>query len=189
MKKVGILGGTFDPPHHGHLLIANEVLCQFHLDEIWFLPNQDPPHKEKSESLKNEDRLNMLKLAIKGHPNFIIQPIELNRPGRSYTFDTMMELTNEYKNHRFYFIIGADMIEYLPKWYKVDELLKLVKFIGVNRPNFQKETTYPILSADIPEFSVSSSIIRNRFKEGKTVRYLLPDPVIHYIKEKQLYGT
>jgi len=189
MKKIGILGGTFNPPHHGHLLIAYEVLNKAGLDEIWFMPNQEPPHKAKSLVVTNQDRLNMLSLATKGHPNFNIQTIELERQGRSYTYDTMQLLTKSYSEHQFYFIIGADMIEYLPKWYKIDELLELVTFIGVRRPSYSHETTYPVQYVDVPSMDVSSSMIRERLKEGKTVRYLLPDQVIEYIKEKQLYGT
>jgi nicotinate-nucleotide adenylyltransferase len=189
MKKVGILGGTFDPPHHGHLLIANEVLTVLDLDEVWFMPNQEPPHKKKSVSISNEDRLNMLKLAIEGNSQFKIQPIELERQGPSYTVETMEIITSQYKDHQFFFIIGADMIEYLPKWYKVDKLVTLVQFVGVERPEYNHDTIYPVLYVDVPSMEVSSSMIRERLKEGKSVRYLLPDSIIHYIEENRLYGT
>jgi nicotinate-nucleotide adenylyltransferase len=189
MKKIGILGGTFDPPHYGHLLIANEVLSHLNLDEIWFMPNHEPPHKEKSESIKNEDRLKMLELAISDHSSFRIEKIELERSGRSYTVETMKILNERFKDVQFYFIIGADMIEYLPNWHQIEELVKIVKFVGVKRPKYSHETDYPVIYVDVPAFDVSSSMIRERFKTGKTVRYLLPDPVIHYIGEKHLYGT
>lgn len=189
MKNIGILGGTFDPPHYGHLLIANEVLCQLQLDEIWFLPNQEPPHKEKSDHVKNEDRLQMLKLLIEDQPLFSIETIELERPGRSYTAETMKILRERHPHFRFYFIIGADMIEYLPKWYKIDELIHDVTFVGVERAHFKSETPYPIIYANVPRFDVSSSLIRSRIKEGKTIKYLLPDKVIHYLKENRLYGA
>jgi len=189
MKKVGILGGTFDPPHYGHLLIANEVHSALQLDEIWFMPNHEPPHKKKPESVMDEDRLKMLKLAIAGNPDFTIQPIELKREGPSYTVDTMKMLKTEYADHQFFFIIGADMIEYLPKWHKIDELVHLVQFVGVERTSYSHQTDYPVLYVDVPAIDVSSSMIRDRLKSEKTVRYLLPDPVIEYIEEKQLYGT
>ncbi|MFJ7727016.1 nicotinate-nucleotide adenylyltransferase [Neobacillus sp. NPDC097160] len=189
MKKVGILGGTFDPPHYGHLLIANEVHSALQLDEIWFMPNHEPPHKKKPESVKDEDRLKMLTLAIAGNPVFAIQPIELERGGPSYTVDTMRMLNTEYSDHQFFFIIGADMIEYLPKWHKVDELVNLVQFVGVDRPSYNRQTDYPVLYVDVPAMDVSSSMIRDRMKSGKTVQYLLPDQVIEYIEEKHLYGT
>lgn len=189
MTKVGILGGTFDPPHYGHLLIANEVLSELNLDEIWFMPNQEPPHKKKSESVENYDRLKMLELSLKENTAFKIEKIELERSGPSFTVDTMRLLNQRFPNHQFYFIIGADMIEYLPKWHKIDELMELVKFVGVDRPKYSLETNYPITYVDVPAFEVSSSMIRERVKRGMTVRYLLPDSVIDFIREKQLYGA
>ncbi|MFL6517718.1 MAG: nicotinate-nucleotide adenylyltransferase [Bacillus sp. (in: firmicutes)] len=189
MKKVGILGGTFDPPHYGHLLIANEVLSTLKLDEIWFMPNQEPPHKKKSDSIKNEDRLQMLDLAIQDNTAFRVETIELHRQGPSYTVDTMKMINTQYSNHQFFFIIGADMIEYLPKWHKIDELIKLVQFVGVERPEYSTKTDYPVRYVDVPAIDVSSSMIRDRVKNGKTVRYLLPDPVIKYIEEKHLYES
>jgi nicotinate-nucleotide adenylyltransferase len=189
MTKVGILGGTFDPPHYGHLLIANEVLSELNLDEIWFMPNQEPPHKKKSESVENNDRLQMLELSIEGNPAFKIEKIELERTGPSFTVDTMKILNERFSDHQFFFIIGADMIEYLPKWHKIDELIELVQFVGVERPEYSSKTDYPIIYVDIPAFEVSSSMIRNRVQHGKTVRYLLPERVIEFIREKHLYGT
>ena len=189
MKKVGILGGTFDPPHYGHLLIANEVLSALELDEIWFMPNHEPPHKKKPDSVKDEERLRMLELAITGNTNFSVQPIELKRTGPSYTVDTMKILNENYPEYQFFFIIGADMIEYLPKWHDIDILVNLVQFVGVERPSYNHQTDYPVLYIDVPSIDVSSSMIRDRVKRGKSVRYLLPDSVIDYIEEKQLYGT
>lgn len=189
MKRIGILGGTFDPPHNGHLLIANEVYDQLQLDEVWFLPNQEPPHKIKESIVSNEDRLEMLERAIGGEKHFKIETIELERPGPSYTFDTIKLLKERHPDGDFYFIIGADMVEYLPKWYKIDELIKLVQFVGVNRPLYSLETNYPIQFIQIPEFNVSSSLIRKRLKEQKTTKYLLPELVMNYIKEKGLYGA
>jgi nicotinate-nucleotide adenylyltransferase len=94
-----------------------------------------------------------------------------------------------YPNHQFYFIIGADMIEYLPKWHKIDELIELVQFVGVKRPEYSLKTDYPITYVDVPAIDVSSSMIRKRVQQGMTVRYLLPDPVIDFIRENHLYGT
>lgn len=189
MRKIGILGGTFDPPHHGHLLIANEALHGLELDEMWFLPNQEPPHKKKSNFVSNENRIKMLELAVQNVPSFRIEKLELERPGPSYTYDTMKHLTEQHPDVHFYFIIGADMVEYLPKWHKIDELMTMVSFVGVNRPSYSDDTAYPIVHLDIPDFEVSSSLIRKRILEGKTVRYLLPDPVIDYLKENKLYET
>ena len=140
MKKIAILGGTFNPPHLGHLIIASEVQAQLNFDEIWFMPNQEPPHKESTIGVNSAQRLEMVRRAIADNPLFKIQTIELERTGRSYTFDTMKLLTEKY-DHDFYFIIGADMIEYLPKWYKIEELVKLVTFVGVNRPDYDKQSS------------------------------------------------
>ncbi|MDP4083438.1 MAG: nicotinate-nucleotide adenylyltransferase [Bacillota bacterium] len=189
MKKVGILGGTFDPPHHGHLLIANEVLSTLLLDEIWFMPNGDPPHKKKSELVKNKDRLRMLELALEGNGQFKIEPIEFERQGPSFTIDTMRMLKSIYQDYQFYFIIGADMVEYLPKWHGIDELIEVVKFVGVKRPSYSHQTNYPVQYIDVPAMEVSSSLIRKRLKEGKSVRYLMPDSVIEYIRGGGLYGS
>jgi len=189
MKKIGILGGTFNPPHQGHLIIANEVCHALKLDQVWFMPNQEPPHKKKAGGASNEDRISMLEMAIKGNIFFKIETIELDREGPSYTVDTMKILAARHPGHEYYFIIGADMVEYLPKWRQIDELLDLVTFVGVQRPGYRLETPYPVLLVDIPAIEISSSLIRDRLHEGKTVDYLLPDSVIRQIREKQLYGT
>lgn len=188
-RRVGILGGTFDPPHLGHLIIANEVLQALQLDEIRFMPNQEPPHKQKDKWISNDDRINMLTLSIADHPCFAIEKIELERKGRSYTYDTVLLPREREPEIEFYFIIGADMIEYLPKWYKIDQLLKLIQFVGVNRPNHSQKTEYPILHVTIPDINISSTLIRTRISENKSVKYLISDNVWNYIKEHQLYGS
>jgi len=189
LKKVGILGGTFNPPHTGHLVIANEVLDILGLDTVWFMPNQVPPHKSVTEPISNADRLAMLELAVKDNPDFRIETVELERTGPSYTYETMKILKDMYKEHEFYFIIGGDMVEYLPKWHKIDELLKMVKFVGVSRPSYQDQTEYEVLHVETPQMDISSSMIRERVKTGKSIRYLLPDPVRAYLEEHGLYGT
>ncbi|MGD6841259.1 nicotinate-nucleotide adenylyltransferase [Bacillus infantis] len=189
MKRIGILGGTFNPPHHGHLLIANEVLHSLSLDKVWFMPNQDPPHKKKSSAASDRARVEMLELAIEGHPRFEIQKIEMERGGPSYTYDTMKLLKEQNEDTEFYFIIGADMIEYLPKWYKINELLELAVFAGVGRPSYNSRTDYPVVPVDVPQMDVSSSMIRARLSQGETVRYLIPESVRKYIEENRLYGS
>lgn len=189
MKKIGILGGTFNPPHIGHLIIANEVLNQLALDEIWFMPNQEPPHKQAPSNVTSEDRLEMVKRAVKGNPKFKVETIELNRTGRSYTFDTMHQLNALYPDFLFYFIIGADMIEYLPKWHRIDDLLKLVSFVGLKRPSYSEKTKYPVIQVEAPSIDLSSSLLRNRIMEGKSTQYLIPEEVRLYIEENQLYGS
>ncbi|MCM3215302.1 nicotinate-nucleotide adenylyltransferase [Niallia taxi] len=188
-KKIGILGGTFDPPHIGHLIIANEVMHHENLDEIWFMPNQEPPHKIKSGSASNEDRLAMLRLAIKDKEGFHVQTIELDREGKSYTFDTMTILKEMHPEFEFHFIIGADMVEYLPKWYMIDELLQLVHFISVNRPNYSIDTSYPVQFVEVPDINISSKLIRGKLIKGETISFLVKEEVERYIKEKRLYES
>lgn len=189
MKKVGILGGTFNPPHIGHLIIANEVLDALELDEVRFMPNHVPPHKEKSEEVTDLDRLSMLKHAVAGHSCFYIEDIEIERKGTSYTYDTIKQLKELEPDSEFYFIIGADMIEYLPNWHRIDELVGMVHFVGVKRPGYNEETEYPITMVQVPQMFISSSLIRRKLRTGKTVKYLLADSVVEYIKGNGLYES
>src|SRR5690625_178954 len=118
MRKIGILGGTFDPPHLGHLIIAEQVRSALDLEEIWFMPSNEPPHKSRAKTNVNH-RLAMLKLAIEDNDAFKVNTIELARKGKSYTIDTMKLLIKNHPHTEFYFIIGADMVEYLPHWAKI----------------------------------------------------------------------
>lgn|SRR5690625_4480664 len=186
MKKIGILGGTFDPPHIGHILIAEEVRYALSLDEIWFIPTNVPPHKQTARTT-SKHRLDMIQLAIDSNKYFKVNTIELARTGKSYTIDTM-KILKQQCNHLFYFIIGADMVEYLPNWKQIDELMEMVQFVGVKRNTYQLETTYPIKVVDIPLIDISSSEIRRRIKEGEPFQYFLPEKVFTYIKEHHLYG-
>lgn len=189
MRKVGILGGTFDPIHLGHLIVADQVMDRLNLDEIRFMPNYYPPHKEMTSNSTLEDRLTMLELALQKEERFRIEKIELMREGKSYTYDTMVLLKEREPETDFYFIIGGDMVDFLPQWYKIDQLVKLVRFIGVNRPHTEGKSSYPIQYIEIPSVDISSSLIREKLRKGESVNYLLPDSVIQYIKEHQLYGT
>jgi nicotinate-nucleotide adenylyltransferase len=185
--KVGILGGTFDPPHHGHLMIAQEVMVELSLDEVRFMPTQLPPHK-KGTITSGEMRIEMLRLATNDNDRFFIETIEFKRTGPSYTFDTMKLLINKEPLTTFYFIIGADMVEYLPKWYKVDELVKMVQFVGLKRPGYKLSLQFPLIEVEVPPFAISSSTLRKRFADGKNTKYYLPENVRNFIKENELYG-
>lgn len=186
MARIGIVGGTFDPIHTGHLIIGNEVREALDLEGIWFMPNKIPPHKETVPTAK-EHRLAMIQLAIADNPYFHLVTDELERDGASYTYETMLMLKEKYPKHTFYFIIGGDMVEYLPKWYKVDELVELVQFVGVTRPKFTLETPYPIEKVETPELAISSTMIRERRKSKRTIKYLVPREVQNYIEERGLY--
>lgn len=187
VKKVGIMGGTFDPPHLGHLLIANDVQHALSLDEVWFMPNHIPPHKQRDSITNTGLRLEMLEAAIGDQPSFHVQTIELEREGPSYTYDTILLLKESHPTVDFHFIIGADMVEYLPKWHKIEELVNLVKFIGVKRPGYSIETAFPVIEVETPQFEVSSTLIRQRVKDGRSSHYLVPEQVRRIIEEKKLY--
>ncbi|TGB04237.1 nicotinate-nucleotide adenylyltransferase [Halobacillus salinus] len=188
MKRIGILGGTFDPPHLGHLIMAECAYEGMELDEVWFLPSHIPPHKQKA-TVSSEDRLAMVKKAIENNPHFSICDVELTRKGTSYTVDTMKLLKEEYQGHQFYFIIGGDMVEHLPKWNRIEELKEYVEFIGMQRPGFQweQDQSDSVHEVNIPLIEISSSVIREKLAKQESVRYLTPDAVIDYIKEHQLY--
>lgn len=188
MMKVGLLGGTFDPPHNGHLIVAQEVLSSLALDEMWFMPTNVPPHKSEAKS-KGIDRIEMVKQAIQGNTKFKIETIEFERSGPSYTYDTIELLNKKYPHITFYFIIGADMVEYLPKWHRIEELVHKIKFVGVKRPNYKVKSKYDIEEVEIPLLDISSSDLRQRFYKKFNTRYFLPDNVRQYIEEKNLYGS
>lgn len=189
MKKVGILGGTFNPPHIGHLVMANEVLHALKLDEVRVMPNAIPPHKQLRTDATQQQRVQMLDLFIADTPGLSVELIELERGGRSYTYDTMVALTAREPNTEFYFIIGGDSIDSLHTWYKIDELIQLVQFVGINRPGAAAKSQYPVLMVDAPEIDLSSTILRERLATGGTVNYLIANRVIDFIREEGLYGT
>lgn len=186
MSRIGIIGGTFDPPHVGHLIIAEEVRIALGLDEVWFIPTNEPPHKEKAMT-DGKTRIKMVKKAVKNNPYFKVNDIEMEREGKSYTIDTMKALINRNPDITFYFIIGADMVEYLPHWHKIDELMELVTFVGVKRYGFNFNSTYPILEVAIPMIDISSSMIKERLIKNQSVTYLIPETVENFINEERLY--
>lgn len=189
MRRIGIIGGTFDPPHNGHLLIASEVLHALGLEEIWFMPNNIPPHKKINMQVSTQNRMDMILHAIEGNPRFRLETIEIERDGKSYTYDTIELLRKMHVDTEFYFIIGGDMVEYLPKWHRIHELVNFVTFVGVKRPGYSFTCPFPIQEVEIPQFDVSSSMLRDRFAEKGNTMYLLPQKVRQYIEENHLYGT
>ncbi|USS91179.1 nicotinate-nucleotide adenylyltransferase [Fructilactobacillus carniphilus] len=187
--KVGLLGGTFNPVHQGHLIIAEQALAQLQLDRVDFLPDFLPPHVDHKEAIAAHHRVAMLQLAIQKNERFGLELAEIERQGKSYSYDTMKELQTQHPNVEYYFIIGGDMVAYLDKWYRIADLIQLVTFVGVNRPETTAVSPYPVQWIKVPAFAVSSSLIRTNLSQGRAVRYLLPDLVLDYIKEHQLYGT
>lgn len=186
-RKVGILGGTFNPPHLGHLIIADQVKDQLGLEKILFLPSARPPHANGKTTIEAKHRAKMVEKAIEEYPEFELDQTEIERGGKSYTFDTIKALSEQNPDIEYYFIIGADMVEDLPSWYKVEELVRLVQIVAVNRPNYSVETPYPLIFIDVPNIEISSSIIRQKISDHCSVKFLLPDKVLDYIESEGLY--
>jgi len=191
--KIGILGGTFNPIHNGHLLIAEEVKDHYALDKIIFIPNKKPPHKEIADYIPDIHRINMIKLAINTNPDFIISTKEIDRGGVSYTIDTIYEIQSEIDiDDKIHFIIGADLISELSTWKEWDNLAKIVQFVVLNRGEeiaIEYLDKYPFIQTlqDTINFDVTSSLIRKKIKESKSIKYLVPDNVLEYIKKENLY--
>ena len=186
-KQIGILGGNFNPVHNAHLVVADQVRQQLGLDQVLLMPEYEPPHVDKKETIDEKHRLKMLELAIEGIEGLGIETIELERKGISYTYDTMKLLTEQHPDADYYFIIGADMVDYLPKWYRIDELVELVQFVGVQRPRYKAGTSYPVIWVDVPLMDISSSMVRDFLSQGRTPNFLLPQPVLDYIEKEGLY--
>ena len=186
-KQIGILGGNFNPVHNAHLVVADQVRQQLGLDQVLLMPEYEPPHVDKKETIDEKHRLKMLELAIEGIEGLGIETIELERKGISYTYDTMKLLTEQHPDTDYYFIIGADMVDYLPKWYRIDELVELVQFVGVQRPRYKAGTSYPVIWVDVPLMDISSSMVRDFLAQGRTPNFLLPQPVLDYIEKEGLY--
>lgn len=192
--RVGLLGGTFDPIHIGHLLLAEQARDRMQLDQVWFVPVANPPHKAERGITAAHHRWNMVTMAIANHPTFIAKKMELDRGGISYTIDTIEALYQEDDSHQYFLIVGGDSVYSLPSWVQIEQILERVSVIALMRPN-----TPPIeLPTWIRErvswlhhavtIYLSSSYLRAQLQEGRSIRYLVPDPVYQYMKEHQLYG-
>ncbi len=191
MKKVGLFGGTFNPPHLGHMLFAQEAMLACALDEIWFIPVNRPPHKVSEELASNQDRYDLLCASTNGNPKFSVLTIELERKGPSYTIDTVRRLQELHPDVQFYFLIGGDMIDYLPKWEQIDDLVQLITFIGAKRPGSESESDYLdyVQFINMIQVDYSSTLIRERIREGKPITYMVPEAVEKLMKERGLYES
>lgn len=187
-EKVGVLGGTFNPPHTGHLIIADQVRDQLGLDKILFLPTAQPPHSSVTkQTISSDIRVQMLDLAIMDHPDFDMELYEVEMGGKNYTSDTMEALIDLYPAVDFYFIVGGDMIADLPTWHEIDKLVDLVQFVGVNRPGYEVESEYPIIMVDVPMTNINSTMIREKVKTDCSIKYLVSEDVRKYIAREGLY--
>jgi len=187
--KIGILGGTFNPIHLGHLILAEEVRQKIGLTKVIFVPANLPPHKN-DEIIPAHHRLKMVKLAISGNPHFSVSDIEIKRGGRSYTIDTIKEFKKIYSSEELHFIIGSDLFKYLNEWKDLREITTLVKFIVATRPGFSLENLPDYMTTiDIRAVDISAYEIRQCIRQNRSFRYLVPEAVRNYIIRKGLYRT
>ena len=198
-RKIGILGGTFDPIHNGHLLLGEAAREQFSLDRVIFIPNQLAHFKNRTEVTSGDIRYQMVKMAIADNPYFTCSRLEIDKPEGSYTYDTIQDLKLMYPGDELYLIMGADSIIGLDTWYRADELMKSCVILAAVRaeddlPALDKKRRElgSIYGADIRimtfnRIDISSTDIRQRVKSGRSVRYLLPDPCVEFMCIKGLY--
>ena len=197
MGDIGILGGTFNPPHMGHLVMAQEALDQLDLDRVVFMPVAVPPHKEAREDPGAAARLELCRLAVAHDERFEVSTLEIERGGASFTVDTLRELHDVEPEHDLTFIVGGDMAQSLPAWREPEAILRLARVAVAEREGVRREDIARRLEPlhdgdrvvffDMPRIDVSSSTIRRRVAEGRPVRYLVPDAVAAAIAEHGLY--
>ena len=197
-RKVGIMGGSFDPIHTGHLFVANEALNIYKLDEIIFVPTGDPPHKAKLRA-DSFHRLFMVNMAVLSNEKFRVSDLEIECKDKSYSLNTLREFHKLYENTEFYFITGTDAVIDLPNWHKPEEVLKLCRFVAASRPGISIEKVNEKIDEirknfggniellQVPMLQISSTEIRERISMGVSVKYLLPECVEQYIIKNELY--
>ena len=186
------MGGTFDPIHHGHLSAANEVASGFALDEVVFVPTGTPWQKSDRQVSPAEDRYLMTVIATASNPRFSVSRTDVDRPGATYTIDTLRALRQTYDGDELFFITGADALAQILGWRAADELFELAHFVGVSRPGYEPVdlTDFPdgaVTLLEVPALAISSSDCRARVGRGDPVWYLVPDGVVQYIEKRSLY--
>lgn len=199
-NRIGIMGGTFDPIHYGHLVAAEVARAEFGLNKVIFVPAGNPPHKQSQIITNSEHRYLMTVHATASNPNFEVSRIEVDKDELSYTIDTVKDFRRIYgEDSSIYFITGADAVLELLTWHKIQELLTLCRFIAVTRPGFDKQELEQkigeisskyngeITCIEVPLLAISSTDIRERIRSGKPIKYLLPEAVEEYIDKNGLY--
>jgi nicotinate-nucleotide adenylyltransferase len=186
------MGGTFDPIHHGHLVAASEVAHLFDLDEVVFVPTGEPWQKNERKVTEAEDRYLMAVIATASNPRFQVSRIDVDRPGATYTIDTLREVRRQYgPDIELFFITGADALAKMLTWHNAEELFTLAHFIGCTRPGHHLANPgLPegrVSLVEVPALSISSSEVRNRVRAGEPIWYLVPDGIVQYINKKNLY--
>jgi len=186
--RIGVFGGTFNPIHYGHLVLAEQAYEKLNLSSVIIIPSFQPPHKNSSYIASAKHRYNMVRLAVKGNKRFKISNIEIKRKGRSYLVDTLRQLRKIYPKAKLFFISGSDVSDQIARWKSIKEALKLCKFVLAKRPGYRlKKYTKNISIISITELDISSSMIRHKIKNGHSLRYLLPEKIISYINRNRLY--
>lgn len=197
VRRIAIIGGTFDPVHTGHLFIAEEARCRFNLDEVIFIPAAAPPHKHRPDLSPAEDRYAMVLLATASNPFFSVSRIELERPGPSFTIDTLQALRALYgEETALYFISGADTVLEIPTWHRPEAIIRECRLIAATRPGYDlgllqrhlPPAYLPVIDLlPLPGMDISSTDIRRRVHEHRSIAYLTPEAVADYIRKKHLY--
>jgi nicotinate-nucleotide adenylyltransferase len=195
--RVGIFGGTFDPVHLGHLILAEQCREQVRLDQVWFVPTGKPPHKTQRQLTPFAQRAEMLALALAGNPAFRVEEIEKDRPGPSYTADTLEVLHGHHPEHEFFLLLGGDALRDLPGWHEPGRIVTraaLVVMARTGAPVMQAESMQAKLgqpvrleSVEAPLVDICSTDLRERVRQGRSIRYLLPRAVEAYVQDKGLY--
>jgi nicotinate-nucleotide adenylyltransferase len=193
-RRVGVMGGTFDPIHHGHLVAASEVQAWFELDEVVFVPTGEPWQKTGRRISDREDRYLMTVVATASNPRFTVSRVDIDRPGMTYTIDTLRDLRKRLGDVDLYFITGADALAQILTWRDHDELFELAQFVGCTRPGHQIDDVTlrdlpreRVTLVEIPALAISSTNCRERVAQDEPVWYLVPDGVVQYIAKHQLY--
>ncbi|HUL28282.1 MAG TPA: nicotinate-nucleotide adenylyltransferase [Streptosporangiaceae bacterium] len=191
-QRIGVMGGTFDPIHHGHLVAASEVAQVFTLDEVVFVPTGQPWQKEDRQVSPSEDRYLMTVIATASNPRFSVSRIDIDRGGPTYTIDTLRDLRAERGDEaELFFITGADALEQIMSWQDVNELFKLAHFVGCTRPGHRLTghglPEDRVSLVEIPALAISSTNCRQRVGQGEPIWYLVPDGIVQYIAKRRLY--
>ncbi|MDO4239537.1 nicotinate-nucleotide adenylyltransferase [Micrococcus sp.] len=188
--RLGIMGGTFDPIHHGHLVAASEVAAEFDLDEVVFVPTGQPWQKSDKQVSPAEHRYLMTVVATASNPRFTVSRVDIDRPGNTYTVDTLRDIRARRPDSELFFITGADALGQILTWKDVEELWDLAHFVGVTRPGYALADLGledDISLMEIPAMAISSTDCRDRVARGRPVWYLVPDGVVQYINKHHLY--
>lgn len=187
--RLGVLGGTFDPIHNGHLFAANEAAALLNLDQVIFVPTAESWQKAEFSDAKL--RLKMTQLGIRGNKKFKISSVDIKRGGATYTVDTLVDLQKKYPDAQLVFILGADAVAGMDSWKNAEQLGELAEFVAISRPGYSfeqpKSLKAPVLRLEIPALAISASEIRERVKANKPIEYLVPPAVAKFILKHRLY--